>query len=29
MFLPASQRLQLVESKVFESGCVALRYSKQ
>jgi dihydrofolate reductase len=29
MILPASQRLKLVESKVFESGCVALRYSKQ
>jgi len=27
--LPASKRLKLVESKVFESGCVALRYSKQ
>jgi dihydrofolate reductase len=28
MSLPASQRLKLVESKIFESGCVALRYSR-
>jgi dihydrofolate reductase len=28
MSLPESQRLKLVESKVFESGCVALRYSR-
>ena len=27
--LPATLRLKLVESKVFESGCVALRYLKQ
>jgi dihydrofolate reductase len=27
--LPERQRLKLVESKVFESGCVALRYLKQ
>jgi dihydrofolate reductase len=27
--LPEKLRLKLVESKIFESGCVALRYSKQ
>jgi dihydrofolate reductase len=27
--LPERQRLKLVESKVFESGCVSLRYLKQ
>jgi len=27
--LPEKLRLKLVESKVFKSGCVALRYSKQ
>jgi dihydrofolate reductase len=27
--LPERQRLKLVESKTFKSGCVALRYSKQ
>jgi dihydrofolate reductase len=27
--LPGTLRLKLVESKVFESGCVALRYLKQ
>lgn len=27
--LPESQQLKLVESKIFESGCVALRYLKQ
>jgi dihydrofolate reductase len=27
--LPEIRRLKLVDSKIFESGCVALRYSKQ
>jgi dihydrofolate reductase len=27
--IPDGQRLKLVESKIFESGCVALRYLKQ
>jgi hypothetical protein len=27
--LPEKLRLKLVESKIFESGCVALRYLKQ
>jgi len=27
--LPESLQLKLVESKIFESGCVALRYLKQ
>ena len=27
--LPERQQLKLAESKIFESGCVALRYLKQ